>query len=140
LVAPVIALIIPFLNIPLQLLAGNSNNGVVIKTLRVITFGNWEEPVTIYANQKSWSQFFTVQYGLLFVYVAGVVAGLFLLLRSFAYVNRIKKQYSFQSIDDIKFYNTDEKGTPFSFFRLIFWNNQIAFNSSQGQQIFRHEL
>ena len=139
LVAPVVALVIPFFNVPVNFFAGN-NNGVIIKTLKVITIGSWEEPVTIYANRNSWSQFFTLQYGLTFLYVAGVVTGFFLLLRSLAYIRRIKKEYTFQAIGDIKFYNTDEKGTPFSFFRLIFWNNQVAFNSSQGQQIFRHEL
>ncbi|MFL5744970.1 MAG: N-acetylmuramoyl-L-alanine amidase, partial [Niastella sp.] len=43
-------------------------------------------------------------------------------------------------INGLKFFNTGEPGTPFSFFRSIFWNNELAFNSRDGQQIFRHEL
>ncbi len=32
------------------------------------------------------------------------------------------------------------KGTPFSFFRTIFWNNEIEITSTTGQSIFKHEL
>ena len=40
----------------------------------------------------------------------------------------------------ISFISTDAKGTPFSFFNSIFWNNAIDLHSKQGQQIFNHEI
>ena len=45
-----------------------------------------------------------------------------------------------ERIDHIYFINTEEPGTPFSFFKWLFWNNKIELNSEEGQQIFRHEL
>ena len=48
--------------------------------------------------------------------------------------------YPGEKIDNIRFINTNEPATPFSFFRWLFWNNKIELNSDNGQQIFRHEL
>src|SRR5207344_2574685 len=45
-----------------------------------------------------------------------------------------------QELGDIRFINTDAKGTPFSFFRYIFWNYKIDLQSETGQHIFNHEL
>ena len=45
-----------------------------------------------------------------------------------------------QELGDIRFINTDAKGTPFSFFRYIFWNHKIDLQSETGQHIFNHEL
>jgi hypothetical protein len=43
-------------------------------------------------------------------------------------------------IEKIAFINTNVKGTPFSFLRFIFWNDNIDLHSQTGQQIFQHEL
>ncbi len=44
-------------------------------------------------------------------------------------------------IEQIHFINTDAaKGTPFSFFKYIFWNQQIDMHSPAGNRIFKHEL
>jgi N-acetylmuramoyl-L-alanine amidase len=56
------------------------------------------------------------------------------------YIRRISRRYPAERIGGLKFFNTREPGTPFSFFRKIFWNNELAFNSQEGQQIFQHEL
>jgi TonB family protein len=42
--------------------------------------------------------------------------------------------------NDIFFVFTNAKGTPFSFFKYIFWNEQIDLNSAEGEQILKHEL
>ena len=47
---------------------------------------------------------------------------------------------SAQQLGEISFVNTDAPGTPFSFFRIIFWNNKIDLQSGTGQHIFKHEL
>jgi N-acetylmuramoyl-L-alanine amidase len=56
------------------------------------------------------------------------------------YIRKISKQYPFEHIGELKFFTTREPGTPFSFFRNIFWSRDLPFNSRDGQQIFRHEL
>jgi N-acetylmuramoyl-L-alanine amidase len=56
------------------------------------------------------------------------------------YIWRISRRYPAERIGGLTFFNTREPGTPFSFFSKIFWNNELAFNSQEGQQIFQHEL
>ncbi len=55
-------------------------------------------------------------------------------------IARIVRQNETQEIQNILFINTEVKGTPFSFFRYIFWNKGIDINSTSGSQIFKHEL
>jgi len=59
---------------------------------------------------------------------------------SLAKVFLIISRHKVQLINKIKFISTYEKGTPFSFFRYIFWNENIDIHSNTGQQIFKHEL
>jgi hypothetical protein len=55
-------------------------------------------------------------------------------------IARLANIYPGEKIDNIRFINTSEPSTPFSFFRWLFWNKKIELNSYNGQQIFRHEL
>ena len=62
------------------------------------------------------------------------------MMRSLLYIKRIKNKYPFEIFNKTYFFQTNEKGTPFSFFRNIFWNEKISLNTNEGQQIFHHEL
>lgn len=62
------------------------------------------------------------------------------LLLSLLKVWALIKKHAVQSIDDVQFINADVQGTPFSFFRYIFWNPSIDLQSENGNRIFRHEL
>jgi len=132
--------LLPFVKIPIHWMGYNDQNTTLVNTLRVVSINNWEEPVTIYASKGLWSHLFTIQNGLSLLYIAGLITGLVLLTRSLLYIQRIKKKYPFEIFNKTYFFQTNEKGTPFSFFRNIFWNEKIALNSNEGQQIFRHEL
>ena len=55
-------------------------------------------------------------------------------------IYRLKKKYPEVKMKGINFISTDAKGTPFSFFKSIFWNNAIDLHSKSGQQIFNHEI
>ena len=139
LIAAALAVSTPFISIPLQLPAQPQNGAVLVKTLRVITGGSWAEQEAGPASPApgGWLSLSKAA-GLL--YAAGLIICLLGLLRSLIYITRIRRKYPCERIDNIRFYDTTEPGTPFSFFRLIFWNRQIPFNTKQGQQIFRHEL
>lgn len=66
-----------------------------------------------------------------------------LLLRFALAVIKIKKliiKNPVKKWNDINFVFTNAKGTPFSFFKYIFWNDQININSTVGDQILKHEL
>ena len=64
---------------------------------------------------------------------AGLFASLFRIVA-------IIRQHSVQEVQNIWFVPTEVKGTPFSFFRYIFWNKAIDLNTTSGTQIFKHEL
>ena len=136
----VLSLVIPFVNIPVDLFWGGQQHSTLIQTLKVINANGWEEPVTIYANKNPWSNWITIQNGLLFIYIVGALAMLFILVRSLALIKGLTKKYNYEIVEDLKIYNTEEPGTPFSFFKSIFWDKKISFNDKKGQQIFRHEL
>jgi len=62
------------------------------------------------------------------------------ILVSLEKIRQIKKKYPVQKLNSIYFLNTNEPGTPFSFFRWMFWNQKIDLISEKGEQVFRHEL
>ncbi len=137
LIATIASVLIPFLNIPvyfshhdeqaawLQTLSSISSES----TLFMLSGSSAEEP-----NFFTWQNIFTASYLLLSVLI------LFRLLFSIFRIRRLMKKYEVEKLDDIFFVNTEEQGTPFSFFRWMFWNNKITLQSKEGQQIFRHEL
>jgi len=140
LAAVLLSLIIPLVNIPVSLFGGGQHPSALIRTLKVINANGWEEPVTIYAQQNQISKWLNIENGVCFVYLAGLATGLLFLLRSLAWIKRLKRKYQYEVVDHLKIYNTGEAGTPFSFFRSIFWDENISFNDKHGQQIFRHEM
>lgn len=62
------------------------------------------------------------------------------LVVSILYFTRLGKKYPVLKMENFSFMNTQEPGTPFSFFRWLFWNDSISIESAEGQKIFRHEL
>ena len=50
------------------------------------------------------------------------------------------RKYGIKRLDDIYFINTHEPGTPFSFFKYIFWNEDIDIHTPNGKRIFEHEM
>jgi hypothetical protein len=75
-------------------------------------------------------------FGYFMVSLALLVSSILFLIR----LRRILRSHSPQRMDDIFFVNTEEKGTPFSFFHYIVWNKNISLASESGQQIFKHEV
>ena len=77
-----------------------------------------------------------------FYAIIGVVS-IILLIRLIAGIIRIqsiKKQFPNETIEGIKFYQTNLNNAPFSFFRNLFWKQTIQLDSPVGQQILKHEM
>jgi len=55
-------------------------------------------------------------------------------------IRQLLRKYSCNNLGDVYLILTNVKGTPFSFFRYIFWNEEIDLHSATGQQILQHEL
>lgn len=55
-------------------------------------------------------------------------------------IYRLLKHNNYKYWQNIYLVFTDAKGTPFSFFKYIFWNNDIPLQSEAGKQMLEHEL
>jgi len=133
-----IAAILPLLHIPIPF-AGFANDNTTTRLLRV-GMGDWEDPVTITARKNFFRIFLNWQYLSFVVYTAGVFILFISFSRSLSYIRKISRHYPSEQVNDIHFFQTSEPGTPFSFFKRVFWNRKLNIESSEGQQIFRHEL
>ena len=73
-------------------------------------------------------------------YIAVSVAFLLLFVRALIRIRTLLQQYDCKDLGDVYLILTNVRGTPFSFFRYIFWNEEIDLQSATGQQILQHEL
>ncbi len=76
----------------------------------------------------------------LVLYWATVLVFLLIFLRTLVTIYFIYRKHEKASAENITLIQTEAKGTPFSFFRLIFWNIHIDLQSATGKQILQHEI
>lgn len=137
----VISLVFPFISIPIQFHPSEQRPASFYQVVQTLSVNEWEnEDAVVDSEEPSLADYFTLENTILLMLALGIVWMLIRLFSSLNYVRNIRQQYPSEKIADLKLYHTTEPGTPFSFFRSIFWNNVISFNSAKGQQIFRHEL
>lgn len=129
--------IVPLIRIPMQVNADYLDNATVpLKIFEVVADNNSyvEEVITASSTQVNWNNM------LLYGYIAVCMLLILLLVRNLGRIYFLLRRSSGKSIGDAFLIFTDVKGTPFSFFRFIFWNNEIDVKSSVGQKILQHEL
>ena len=108
-----------------------------LRMLQVVNAGDeYLDEVIVYskAGHVNWES------ASMFLYVLISVSFLFMMLRALLKIRHLLKHCTAVPLDNIQFIKTDAKGTPFSFFRFIFWNNAIDIQTKTGKQIFKHEL
>ncbi|MCW3081390.1 TonB family protein, partial [Segetibacter sp.] len=88
------------------------------------------------ANQLTWDWTIAVMLATVFVSLVFLTQ----LLVAIVNIKRLISSNPTKKWNDIQFVFTNAKGTPFSFFKYIFWNEQIDLNSCEGEQILKHEL
>lgn len=110
----------------------------IIKMLQVVTVGDeYMDEVIISPKKKS----ITVEQVLPFAYMLVSLVLLLMMLQMLAHIASLLRRNKVMLIEGIHFVNTDNaKGTPFSFFKYIFWNRQIDMQSPAGTRIFKHEV
>lgn len=134
-----LSLFVPFLQIPVFDNTGATNTSL-ITTLQTISVNEFEETATIYfAKQNSW-HWLTMWNVVYAVYALGCLSFCYLFLKALVYIYRISKKYPSKAIGDIQLYQTNEPAAPFSFFKKIFWKNNLSLTDEKGSQIFRHEM
>jgi N-acetylmuramoyl-L-alanine amidase len=111
----------------------------VIKMLQVVTASDEYIDEVIIATPKK-SNFSSMKI-LPFLYLLVSVVLFGMLIQMLFSIFVLWKKGEPVKIEQIHFINTDAaKGTPFSFFKYIFWNQQIDMHSPAGNRIFKHEL
>ena len=92
-------------------------------------------------NQSQTTNYDIIIYSVFYAIIGVVsVALLIRLILGILKINSIKKQFPKETIEGIKFYQTNLNNAPFSFFRNLFWKKSIEINSPVGQQILKHEM
>lgn len=135
--ATLASILIPFLNIPVYF----SNEDASAQWMSALQ-SLYGQPVVIAVGSApveeesifTWQNLLYVFYGLI------AIAGLAKIILSIYRLRKIIGQHPAEHLNGIRFINTAEPGTPFSFFRWLFWNNRIELSSQKGEQIFRHEI
>lgn len=114
-------------------IAGDPN---VMHFLSVVADNNSEMEETV--NNKGFQWNWDAVAACIYFAVAGFL--LFFIVKAFIRLYRLLKTHSCRHVEDVYLILTQAKGTPFSFFRYIFWNEEIDLRSESGKQILQHEL
>lgn len=129
--AMVLPLIVPFIN--LRFLFANGDMVVANVLSRDVVVDN----IVINANPGSyWNAAPILQS--VYLLVAGLLFVWFLI--SLFRIFRLSRQSEAVRTHGIILFNTSAKGTPFSFFKNIFWNPDLDLNSAEGIKMLNHEL
>src|SRR5450759_4607028 len=136
LVAVVLSLLAPLIKINVWQ-ESNAPKTQVVQFLQVVSTG--DEFVYEYTKDKGNFQINASNLSF-FIYI--IVSGLLLafLIQTLLKINRLKRNNKQTMVEGVNFINTNAKGTPFSFFNNIFWNDKIDINTATGKQIFQHEV
>jgi N-acetylmuramoyl-L-alanine amidase len=134
LAAIVISLIVPVMKI--NVFQNNEEEGTVVQMLQTISDG--DEAVVEYSRNSGFQINTENLAESAYLLVSAIFLTIFFV--SLFKIKKLKRKYYETKIEGISFINTNEKGTPFSFFKSIFWNNAIDLHSKPGQQIFNHEI
>lgn len=131
----VLSWLVPFLKI-------NIIKEQVISAPKVMYFANviadnnssLEQEVVIQSAKFTWDNF------ILFI---GITISIFFIVRfvkSLFHVRKLIIKYPLKKLSNLYLIMTDVKGTPFSFFKYIFWNTSIDLNGEVGKKILAHEV
>ena len=84
--------------------------------------------------------YISTEQAIISIYASMTLGFLFFFIHSLIKIHQLFIQHQHQFVEQIFLIKTNTKGTPFSFFNYIFWNDNIDPESSTGNRIFKHEL
>ncbi len=140
LAATIISVAIPFINIPVYFDTADTPS-FVLQTLTDFSYGAPEETSSVLTPlNDAGESWFTWQNILSTVYISIAALLLLRVLISLLKIRSLIKNNPVSRTTELNFVNTNAPGTPFSFFRWLFWDRNIDIESVKGEQVFRHEL
>lgn len=113
-----------------------SNDLQVVQLLSVVADNNSDIEAAISRKSFEWN-WEMAAWGIYLTVAAVLLSGM---VWAFIRLYRLLKVHSCKNVGDVYLVLTQAKGTPFSFFRYIFWNEEIDLHSETGKQILQHEL
>lgn len=118
------------------IVATTAEKTAAIQLIQVVqSADDYMEAITISSRPHiSTEQWLTTGYA--FASLILLTAAIFSLVK----IHRLAKKWGIQRVEGIRFINTADPRTPFSFWRSVFWNREIPLDSEAGRQIFQHEL
>ncbi len=109
----------------------------VIKMLQAVNNSDeYMDEVIIHSNYQHFDKAEIAL--IIFVLLSFLMALIF--VRSILKIYSLKRNSPRQNYGDVSLIYTEDKSTPFSFLKNIFWNNNIDINSKNGKRILKHEL
>ncbi|MDP4131112.1 MAG: N-acetylmuramoyl-L-alanine amidase [Bacteroidota bacterium] len=135
---PVVSLVLPGLHLTLSDFWKESQAKNPIRLLGVAN-GSLEDAVTVYARHGFWKNF---PWESAFLFIALIISFFFFirLYRSLLHLRFLRRNSPFREMQGARIYFVNGEGTPFSFFKSIFWNKEQELDNPHGRQILRHEF
>jgi hypothetical protein len=136
--AVALSILIPLFHIPVQ--APEQDNRLLMKVLELIGSGDGHAVVVRPETHPGFWAGLTWKDEL----AGGYSVVVLVLLSTFGYrlwyIRKLHHRSPRKRLESITLIETREGGAPFSFFHWIFWNQDIAMGSMEGEHILRHEL
>lgn len=133
---PVVSALVPLARIEYVKQPATEAEATPLKFFEVVADNNthMEEFVVQTTSTTDWNSLLFYGYLLVCLVMAG------LLLRSLLRIYSLLRKAPCKHIGEAWLVHSKAKGTPFSFFRFIFWNDEIDITSRVGRQVLKHEL
>ncbi|MCU7547775.1 N-acetylmuramoyl-L-alanine amidase [Chitinophagaceae bacterium LB-8] len=136
LIITVLSLVIPCLEFPIMEHRAQAPQGPIQIVQVVASADQYVDEISV-ANQHTTLS--GEQLGEL-VYILISIVFAFLFVRALLNMQKLIRSHVVQTSGNVNLIETDAPGTPFSFFRYIFWNPDIDLQSETGRQILQHEM
>ncbi|ANE51729.1 N-acetylmuramoyl-L-alanine amidase [Flavisolibacter tropicus] len=129
-----LSLLMPCFSYTISHTSAEAQNQVILVLQVVTVSGSFEEELPT-VTVSFWKTYSAV---LLYAFVSMIL--LIGLLLSLIKIYRLVQRHTVHEQGKLRLIFSSAKGTPFSFFRFLFWNPSIDMTSEAGQQIFQHEM
>ncbi|HLO81853.1 MAG TPA: N-acetylmuramoyl-L-alanine amidase [Chitinophagaceae bacterium] len=128
------SILLPILDI--NIMAPADSDSKIITALQIVAGA---DEYILAANNSSainWSTELITM--LAYMSISLVFAGIF--TAAIFRIMKMVRRYKPVLLENFFFINTTEPGTPFSFFKYLFWNEEISLEGENGKRILEHEL
>jgi TonB-dependent SusC/RagA subfamily outer membrane receptor len=129
-----ISILLPLLDI--NVIAPEESSSKILTAMKIVAEA--DDHLFNEAPGSGWHLSTELLIGSVYTIVSAVILAMF--ITGLFKIAAMVKKYNHIHLGEILFLNTREQGTPFSFFKYLFWNEEISPDSENGKRIMEHEL